>query len=134
MSRSTQSIPYQGIGPAPMVVTTTFTIEGYRIRQYLGIVRGIIVRAPTITQGFLGGLKSIVGGNIGSYTEMCEQARQQSYTCSSNTPTTWAPTPSSASATTPRKSARGRDASAPAVFRARVGTRRLRAGGDAVGG
>ena len=60
-------------------VTTTFTIEGYRIRQYLGIVRGIIVRAPTISQGILGGLKSIVGGNIGAYTEMCEQARQHAY-------------------------------------------------------
>ena len=41
--------------------------------------RGIIVRSPTIAQGFLGGLKSIIGGNIGSYTEMCEQARQQSF-------------------------------------------------------
>src|SRR4051794_41757735 len=63
----------------PMPVTTTFTIEGYRIRQYLGIVRGIIVRAPTISQGIMGGLKSIIGGTIGSYTEMCEQARQQAY-------------------------------------------------------
>ncbi len=71
------SLPYYA--PPTMPVTTTFTIEGYRIRQYLGVVRGIIVRAPTITQGILGGLKSIVGGNIGSYTEMCEQARQQAY-------------------------------------------------------
>ena len=63
----------------PIPVTTTFTIEGYRVRQYLGIVRGIIVRAPTISQGILGGLKSIIGGNIGAYTEMCEQARQQAY-------------------------------------------------------
>ncbi len=63
----------------PFAVTTTFTIEGYRITHYLGIVRGIIVRAPTISQGSLGGLKSIVGGNIGAYTEMCEQARQQAY-------------------------------------------------------
>jgi uncharacterized protein YbjQ (UPF0145 family) len=63
----------------PVAVTTTFAIEGYRITQYLGIVRGIIVRAPTISQGILGGLKSIVGGRIGAYTEMCEQARQQAY-------------------------------------------------------
>jgi uncharacterized protein YbjQ (UPF0145 family) len=60
-------------------VTTTFTIEGYRIREYRGIVRGIIVRAPTIAQGILGGLKSIVGGRIGAYTQMCEQTRQQAY-------------------------------------------------------
>jgi uncharacterized protein YbjQ (UPF0145 family) len=62
-----------------MVVTTTFTIEGYRIKQYLGVVRGIIVRSPTIAQGFLGGLKAVIGGQIGSYTEMCEQTRQQAY-------------------------------------------------------
>lgn len=60
-------------------VTTTFTIEGYRIVKYLGLVRGIIVRAPTISQNILGGLKSIIGGRIGAFTEMCEQARQQAY-------------------------------------------------------
>jgi uncharacterized protein YbjQ (UPF0145 family) len=60
-------------------ITTTFTIEGYRVKQYLGVVRGITVRAPTISQGILGGLKSIIGGQIGAYTEMCEQARQQAY-------------------------------------------------------
>src|SRR5437588_6234336 len=65
--------------PPTMAVTTTFTIEGYRIRAYLGVVRGIIVRAPTISQGIIGGLKSIVGGRIGAYTEMCEQTRQQAY-------------------------------------------------------
>lgn len=63
----------------PIPVTTTFTIEGYRIARYLGVVRGIIVRAPTIIQGFMGGLKSIVGGQIGAYTEMCDQTRQQAY-------------------------------------------------------
>jgi uncharacterized protein YbjQ (UPF0145 family) len=62
-----------------MVVTTTFTIEGYRIKQYMGIVRGITVRSPTIAQGILGGLKSFIGGQIGSYTQMCEQTRQQAY-------------------------------------------------------
>ena len=60
-------------------VTTTFTIEGYKITQYLGVVRGLVVRAPTISQGILGGLKSIIGGQIGAYTEMCEQTRQQAY-------------------------------------------------------
>ena len=60
-------------------VTTTFTIEGYRIKEYLGVVRGIVVRAPTIAQGILGGLKSIVGGKIGAYTEMCEQTRAQAF-------------------------------------------------------
>jgi uncharacterized protein YbjQ (UPF0145 family) len=60
-------------------VTTTLNVEGYRITEYKGVVRGIIVRAPTIMQGILGGLKSVIGGRIGAYTEMCEQARQQAY-------------------------------------------------------
>jgi uncharacterized protein YbjQ (UPF0145 family) len=62
-----------------MPVTTTFTIEGYRITAYHGVARGIIVRSPTIAQGIIGGLKNIIGGRIGAYTEMCEQARQQAY-------------------------------------------------------
>ncbi len=62
-----------------MQVTTTFTIEGKQIVEYKGLVRGIIVRAPTIAQGILGGLKNIIGGRIGAYTQMCEQARQQAY-------------------------------------------------------
>src|SRR5438876_8869289 len=62
-----------------MIVTTTFAVEGHRIVEYRGIVRGIIVRAPTIAQGILGGLKNIIGGRIGAYTEMCEQARQQAF-------------------------------------------------------
>ena len=62
-----------------MIVTTTFQIEGHRIVSYRGVVRGLIVRSPTITQGLLGGLKSMIGGQIGAYTQMCEQARQQAY-------------------------------------------------------
>ena len=60
-------------------VTTTFSFEGHQIVEYKGVVRGIIVRSPTIVQGLLGGLKNIVGGKIGAYTEMCEQTRQDAY-------------------------------------------------------
>lgn len=62
-----------------MPVTTTFTIDGYRIREYKGVARGIIVRSPTIVQGIVGGLKNIIGGRIGAYTDMCEQARRQAF-------------------------------------------------------
>ena len=62
-----------------MIVTTTFTVEGSSITEYKGLVRGIIVRAPTIAQGIVGGLKNLIGGRIGAYTEMCEQARQTAY-------------------------------------------------------
>lgn len=62
-----------------MIVTTTMDVQGFRIVEYRGVVRGLIVRSPTIMQGFMGGLKNMVGGNIGAFTTMCEQARQQAY-------------------------------------------------------
>jgi len=58
-------------------ITTTFSIDGYRIKEYKGIVRGLVVRSPTLMQGFMGGLSTIMGGNIEAYTEMCEQTREQ---------------------------------------------------------
>jgi uncharacterized protein YbjQ (UPF0145 family) len=75
---TTPPIPYE-TPFAHIPVTTTFTIDGYKIVRYLGIVRGLIVRSPTIAQGVLGGLKSLIGGNIGAYTQMCEQTRQQAF-------------------------------------------------------
>ena len=62
-----------------MPVTTTNSLEGQVVKQYLGVVRGIVVRTPTISQGIMGGLKSIVGGKIGAFAEMCEHAREEAY-------------------------------------------------------
>jgi uncharacterized protein YbjQ (UPF0145 family) len=59
-----------------MIVTTGNDVPGFQITQFLGVVRGVIVRAPSIKQGLLGGLKSIFGGNIESYAQVCEAARQ----------------------------------------------------------
>jgi uncharacterized protein YbjQ (UPF0145 family) len=62
-----------------MIVTTGNEIAGHFISSYLGIVRGIVVRAPSLAQGFLGGLKSMIGGNIESYAQVCEAAREEAY-------------------------------------------------------
>lgn len=62
-----------------MLTSTTFDIIGHEILEHRGLVRGIIVRSPTISQGILGGLKNIIGGQIGAYTKMCEQTRSQAY-------------------------------------------------------
>lgn len=62
-----------------MLITTTFDVQGHQILEYKGLVRGIIVRSPTLSQGFMGGLQNILGGNIGAFTEMCEQAREHAY-------------------------------------------------------
>ena len=62
-----------------MIVTTGNEVVGYLITSYIGIVRGIVVRSPNIAQGLLGGLKQVVGGNIESYAEVCEAAREEAY-------------------------------------------------------
>ena len=62
-----------------MIVTSGNEVSGHSISKYVGIVRGIVVRSPNIAQGILGGLKQIVGGNIESYAEVCELAREEAY-------------------------------------------------------
>jgi len=61
------------------MVTTALELPGYRIRRNLGLVRGITVRSRSIVGNFLGGLQSLFGGNITIYTELCEQARDETY-------------------------------------------------------
>lgn len=62
-----------------ILVTTSNDVQGYRVVEHLGIVRGIIVRAPTIGQGIVGGLRSILGGNIQEFVDVCEAARHDAY-------------------------------------------------------
>ncbi len=62
-----------------MIVTTGNEVSGHAIQAYVGIVRGIVVRSPSIGQGFMGGLKQMVGGNIESFAKVCEAAREEAY-------------------------------------------------------
>lgn len=62
-----------------MIITTGNDVAMGEIIQYLGVVRGIVVRATGIGAGFIGGLKSIGGGNISEFAEVCEKARQDAF-------------------------------------------------------
>lgn len=61
------------------LVTTAFELPGYRIVRSIGVVRGITVRSRSIVGNFFGSLQSLFGGNITIYTELCEQARAETY-------------------------------------------------------
>lgn len=61
------------------MVTTALELPGYRIARNLGLVRGITVRSRSVVGNFLGGLQTLFGGNITIYTELCEQARSETY-------------------------------------------------------
>ena len=51
-------------------------VPGYEIIDALGIVKGQIVQSKNIGRDFMAGMKTIVGGEIVSYTDMIKTARQ----------------------------------------------------------
>jgi len=61
------------------MVSTSFEIPGYRVRQNLGLVRGVTVRSRSVIGNFAGGIQTLFGGNISIFTELCENARQEAY-------------------------------------------------------
>ena len=62
-----------------MIVTTGIEIQGKQITEYLGVVRGIVVRATGLGRGIIGGIKSLAGGNIEEWSVVCEQARMEAF-------------------------------------------------------
>lgn len=64
---------------AGLIITTTESIDGFRIKEYRGIVRGTMVREPTTVQSFKAGFQGMFGGKVHAYITMCEQGRQQAY-------------------------------------------------------
>ena len=61
------------------LVTTAFTLDGYRIVRNLGVVRGITVRSRSIIGTVGAGLQTIFGGNISLLQELCEKTRQEAF-------------------------------------------------------
>src|ERR1022692_2494263 len=61
------------------MVTTAFTLDGYKIVRNLGVVRGIIVRSRSLFGTIGAGLQTLVGGNITLLTELCEKTRNEAF-------------------------------------------------------
>ncbi len=60
-----------------MIIATAATIAGHRIVRTIGLVRGTTVRSRHVGRDLMAGLKTIVGGEIASYTTMMEEARAE---------------------------------------------------------
>ena len=61
------------------MVTTTFTLEGYRIERYFGVVRGIIVRSRSVFGTVGASLQTLVGGDISLFSNLCEETRSHAF-------------------------------------------------------
>ncbi|WP_448581548.1 heavy metal-binding domain-containing protein [Thermaurantiacus sp.] len=59
-----------------MIVTSTPTIEGRPIREYLGLVAGEAVVGANLFRDLFATVRDIVGGRAGAYEEVLRNARE----------------------------------------------------------
>ncbi|WP_426168473.1 YbjQ family protein [Sandarakinorhabdus sp. DWP1-3-1] len=60
-----------------MITTTTSSIEGRPIAQYLGLVSGEAVMGANIFRDLFAGIRDIVGGRSGAYENVLRGGRDQ---------------------------------------------------------
>jgi len=59
-----------------MIITTTPTIDGKRIKEYRGIVTGEAILGANIFRDLFAGLRDIVGGRSAAYEKELRNARE----------------------------------------------------------
>jgi len=59
-----------------MIIVTTDYIEGKKIKEIIGLVKGNIIQAKHLGKDILAGFRQVVGGEIKEYTEMISEARE----------------------------------------------------------
>jgi uncharacterized protein YbjQ (UPF0145 family) len=68
----------EAVAPShPMIVTTTENIPGAIVVSTIGQVFGLTVRSRSLGGNLAAFFKSLVGGEIGSYVKLNEDARRQ---------------------------------------------------------
>ena len=59
-----------------MILTTTNTIEGKPVTNYLGIVTSEVIIGANFMKDFLGGLRDFFGGRSGTYEGVLKEAKE----------------------------------------------------------
>ena len=59
-----------------MLVTTTTSLEGRKITEYLGLVSGEAILGANIFKDFFAGIRDIVGGRSAAYEQELRKAKQ----------------------------------------------------------
>ena len=58
-----------------MILTTTPTIEGYPVKQYLGVVASETIIGANVFRDIMAGLRDFFGGRSSSYEEVLKKAK-----------------------------------------------------------
>lgn len=59
-----------------MIVSTTHSIEGKRVTEYLGVVTGEAIVGANVVRDIMASARDIFGGRSGAYEEELRKARQ----------------------------------------------------------
>ena len=60
-----------------IIVTSTENVPGKNTSKILGVIKGNTIRSRHVGRDIMVGLKTIVGGEIKSYTEIISSAREE---------------------------------------------------------
>jgi uncharacterized protein YbjQ (UPF0145 family) len=60
-----------------MIYTTTPEVPGREIEEILGVIMGNVVQSKHVGRDIMASLKSVVGGEIKSYTDMLTESRHK---------------------------------------------------------
>lgn len=63
----------------PSMITTSTCLDGYKVVNNRGVVRGIIVRSRSLFGNIAGGFQTLFGGRISIYTQLCEKTREEAF-------------------------------------------------------
>lgn len=63
----------------PIVITTTMSVEGRLIRDYLGVVTGEAVLGANLFRDLFAGIRDIVGGRSAAYERELRRAREVAF-------------------------------------------------------
>ncbi|AMA73042.1 MULTISPECIES: YbjQ family protein [Aneurinibacillus] len=59
-----------------MIITTTPTIQGREIQEYLGVISGEAIMGSNVVRDFLAGITDIIGGRSGAYESKLAEGRE----------------------------------------------------------
>ncbi|MGD8327066.1 MAG: heavy metal-binding domain-containing protein [Sphingomonadales bacterium] len=59
-----------------MLMTTTATLQGREVREYLGVVTGEAIMGANIVRDLFAGIRDIVGGRAAAYEQSLSDARE----------------------------------------------------------
>lgn len=61
------------------MTSTTFHLDGYRVVESLGVVRGVTVRSRSLLGTIGAKFEALLGGHISMLTTLCDRARGEAF-------------------------------------------------------